>query len=77
MWAQDWTIPEPTQDEYTAAGIYDNALAYSDTAIFFVARSGGEGADLPVSYYGDYNTEGMSGASGMSEYPDDMDPEKH
>ena len=77
MWAQDWTIPEPTQDEYAAAGVYENALAYSDTAIFFVARSGGEGADLPVSYYGDYNTEGMSGASGMSEYPDDMDPEKH
>ena len=77
MWAQDWTIPEPTQDEYAAAGVYENALAYSDTAIFFVARSGGEGADLPVSYYGDYNAEGMSGASGMSEYPDDMDPEKH
>ena len=77
MWAQDWTIPEPTQDEYTAAGVYENALAYSDTAIFFVARSGGEGADLPVSYYGEYSAEGSSGNSGMSEYPDDMDPEKH
>ncbi len=77
MWAQDWTIPEPTQDEYNAAGVYENALAYSDTAIFLIARSGGEGADLPSSYYGEYNAEGMSGASGMSEYPDDMDPEKH
>ena len=77
MWAQDWSIPEPTQEEYEADGIYDNALAYSDTAIFFVARSGGEGADLPTSYYGEYNAEGASGASGMSEYADDMDPEKH
>ena len=77
MWAQDWTIPEPTQAEYEAAKVYDNALAYSNTAIFFVARSGGEGADLPTSYYGEYNTEGRSGASGMSEYADDMDAEKH
>ena len=77
MWAQDWTIPEPTQDEYAAANVYDNALTYSDTAIFFVARSGGEGADLPTSYYGEFSNEGSSGAAGMSEYPDDMDPEKH
>ena len=77
MWSQDWTIPEPTQDEYNAAGIYENALAYSDTAIFFVARYGGEGADLPVSYLGEYSTEGSSGNAGISEYPDDMDAEKH
>ena len=77
MWAQDWTIPEPTQAEYEAANVYDNALTYSDTAIFFVARSGGEGADLPTSYYGEFSNEGSSGAAGMSEYPDDMDPEKH
>ena len=77
MWAQDWTIPEPTQAEYEAAGIYDNAVAFADTAIFFVARSGGEGADLPTSYEGPYNTEGRSGASGMSEYADDMDASKH
>ena len=77
MWSQDWTIPEPTQDEYNAAGIYENALAYSDTAIFFVARSGGEGADLPVSYLGEYSSEGSSGNAGISEYPDDMDAEKH
>ena len=77
MMSQDWTIPEPTQAEYEAAGIYDSALAYSDTAIFFVARCGGEGADLPLSYDGPYNAEGMSGASGMSEYADDLDASKH
>ena len=47
MWGQDWTLPKPTQAEYEAAGIYDNALAYSDTALLVIARSGGEGADIP------------------------------
>ena len=77
MWAQDWTIPEPTQAEYEAAKIYDNAIAFADTAIFFVARSGGEGADLPTSYSGAFNPNGSSGAEGMTEYADDMDASKH
>ena len=64
---QDWTIPEPTQAEYSAAGIYDQAVAFSDTALFFVARSGCEGADLPTSYDGAL----------ISEYADDLDPSKH
>ena len=73
----DWTIPEPTQADYEAAGIYDGALAYSDTAIFYVARNGGESTDLPRSYDGPYNPDGSSGATGMSEYADDLDPNKH
>ena len=76
MWAQDWTIPEPTQAEYDAANIYDNAIAFSDTAIFFVARSGGEGADLPTSYKTPA-TSGQSGLVGDSEYADDLDASKH
>ena len=76
MWAQDWTCPEPTQAEYEAAGIYDQALQYSNIAIFYVARSGGEGADLPTSYDGTWTSEGSSGAVGMSEYADDLDASK-
>lgn len=81
MWGQDWTLPEPTQAEYEAAGIYDNAVAYSDTAIIVIARSGGEGADLPTSYDGEdsFQEGGMFGSSGVrySEYPDDLDASKH
>ena len=81
MWAQDWTIPEPTQADYDAAGIYDSALAFSDTAVFFIARSGGEGADLPTSYGNAVVEEtsmgSMTNMVGHSEYADDLDPSKH
>lgn len=81
MWGQDWTLPEPTQAEYEAAGVYENALAYSDTALLVIARSGGEGADLPTSYAGEdtFQEGGMFGSSGVrySEYADDMDASKH
>ena len=76
MMSQDWTCPEPTQAEYEAAGIYESALAFSDIAVFFVARSGGEGADMPTSYDQGL-TEGSSGMEGESEYPEDLDPSKH
>ena len=83
MWGQDWTIPEPTIEEYEAAGIFDNAKAFSDTALIVIARSGGEGADLPTSL--DPSVEstfaegGMFGSSGvrLSEYADDLDASKH
>ncbi len=79
MLGQDWTVPEPTLDEYGT--LIADAKDYSDTAIFFVARSGGEGADLPSSYDGEdtYSEgEGMFGASGVrySEYEDDLDASK-
>ena len=76
MWSQDWTCPEPTQAEYEAAGIYENALKFSDIAVFFVARSGGEGADMPTTYDQPL-TPGSSGSSGESEYAEDLDPSKH
>ncbi len=37
MMGQDWTIPEPTIDEY--GSLITDAKDYSDTAIFFIARS--------------------------------------
>ncbi len=43
---QDWSLPEPTADSYSQE-LMDNAKAFSDWAIVVIARSGGEGADLP------------------------------
>ena len=47
MWAQDWTLPEPNVSEYSDE-LMANAKDFSDTAMIFIARSGGEGADLPT-----------------------------
>ncbi len=80
MMGQDWTIPEPTIDEY--GDLFTSAKDYSDTAIFFIARSGGEGADLPVNYDGvdTYNFDPNSwfGGTGTrySEQADDLDASK-
>ena len=80
MMGQDWTIPEPTIDEY--GDLFTSAKDYSDTAIFFIARSGGEGADLPAQYDGEdtYNFDPNSffGGTGTrySEQADDLDASK-
>ncbi|SHH55648.1 beta-glucosidase [Butyrivibrio fibrisolvens DSM 3071] len=78
MMGQDWTIPEPTVSEY--GSLITDAKNFSDTAIFFIARSGGEGADLPTSYDGEdtFSEEGMFGASGVrySDQEDDLDASK-
>ena len=46
MWSQDWTLPEPTVDSYSA-DLISGAKNFSDTAIIVFARSGGEHIDLP------------------------------
>ena len=80
MMGQDWTIPEPTIDEY--GDLFTSAKDYSDTAIFFIARSGGEGADLPVNYDGEdtynYDPNSFFGGTGTrySEQADDLDANK-
>ncbi|WP_044933716.1 glycoside hydrolase family 3 protein [Pseudobutyrivibrio sp. LB2011] len=80
MMGQDWTIPEPTVSEY--GSLISDAKDFSDTAIFFIARSGGEGADLPQSYDGEetYSDDGSSffGATGVrySDQKDDLDASK-
>ena len=43
----DWTLPEPTADYYTDE-IMQEAQEFSDTAVVVLARSGGEGQDLPT-----------------------------
>lgn len=82
MWGQDWTIPEPTIEQYNEANILENARNYSDKAIVVIARSGGEGADLPRSL--DPNVEdtfvdgGTFGSKGIrySDQKDDLDADK-
>ncbi len=81
MGGQDWTVPEPTLDEYDAAGIFENAKSFSDTALVVIARSAGENADLPTSITDEDTFEftgGWSGYSGVrySSNPDDIDPSK-
>ena len=45
--SQSWELPEPTAEYYTD-DLMSNALSFSDTAVIVIARSGGEGADLPL-----------------------------
>lgn len=81
MGAQDWTVPEPTIAEYDAKGIFENAKAYSDTAVVVISRSGGENADLPRSIT-DENSLAEGGIFGWtgtrySSNADDVDKSKH
>lgn len=86
MMGQDWTIPELSMDEYEAAGVFDNATAYSDTAMIVIARSGGEGADLPTqldpTFEATFQDDGSGtffSASGLrySEFAEDLGNDKH
>ena len=47
MWNQDWTLPQPGADLYSSE-LINNAKSFSDTAVIFISRVGGEGADLPM-----------------------------
>ena len=86
MMGQDWTVPEATIEQYESAGIFDNAKAFSDTAMIVLSRSGGEGADLPTSLdpnvpdtFNDDGNGTMFSQTGLrfSEYPEDLDASKH
>ncbi|GFP74463.1 glycoside hydrolase family 3 protein [Clostridium fungisolvens] len=80
MNGQDWTIPEPEASFYTADRM-KQAKDFSDTAIIFIARSGGEGADLPTSLDGadTFNEKGsQQGPTGQRfGNKDDLDASKH
>ena len=43
---QDWTLPEVPVKDYSEE-MLENAKDFSDTAVIVLARTGGEGADLP------------------------------
>lgn len=80
MDGQDWTIPEPEASFYTADRM-KQAKDFSDTAIIFISRSGGEGADLPTSMDGQdtFNEKGSAqGPTGQRfGNKDDVDSKKH
>jgi hypothetical protein len=46
MFKADWSLPEPTQDKYSES-LLSGATSFGDTAVVTIARSGGEGFDLP------------------------------
>lgn len=51
----DFTVPEPTMEEYQSAGIFENAKEFSDTALVVIGRSSGEGSDLAMNLSDDNN----------------------
>lgn len=59
MMAQDWTLPEPKVSQYSSQ-MMNHAKSFSDTAMVVIARSGGEGSDLPT------NMGKLPGPAGMS-----------
>ncbi len=67
----DWSLPEPPLDHYTDT-LMDNAKAFSDTAVIVLARSGGEGQDLPSDMgaviKGTYNDPQQTQANGNAGY---------
>jgi beta-glucosidase len=81
MDGQDWSIPEPKPSEFYIDDVMQQAKDFSDVAIIFLARSGGEGADLPRSMDGADTFEpegGPFGATGQKfGYEDDLDASKH
>lgn len=80
MNGQDWTIPEPEASSFYTDERMKQAKEFSDTAIVFIARSGGEGADLPTSMDGTdtFNEKGTQGPTGQRfGNKDDLDAGKH
>lgn len=52
MFGQDWSLPEPPASQYPQS-LMQNAKSFSDQAIVVLARTGGEGADLPTNVKGE------------------------
>ncbi|GAE29557.1 glycoside hydrolase family 3 protein [Alkalihalobacillus hemicellulosilyticus] len=81
MDGQDWSIPEPLASEFYTEERMQQAVEFSDTAVIFIARSGGEGADLPRVMDGPdtFDPDGGSFSATGNRYgfEDDLDPDKH
>lgn len=83
--SQDWTVPEPTMDEYDAADVFESAADFSDTAVVMLSRAGGEGSDLPRSLAAGDGIESKELPDGrvlpvgteFSTNEDDLDVDKH
>lgn len=81
MDGQDWSIPEPLASDFYTEERMQQARDFSDTAVIFIARSGGEGADLPRVMDGEdtFDPDGGSFSATGNRYgfEDDLDPDKH
>ena len=79
MFEADWTIVQPTMEDYDNAGIIEEAKAFSDTALVVLTRSGGEGLDLPNIYSNEckYNKSQMGQDIVYSTQEDDLDSSKN
>lgn len=77
----DWTIPQPIAADFYTEERMKQATEFSDTAVIFITRAGGEGRDLPTVLDGEdtYDPNGSTmGPSGERfGNPDDLDPSKH
>ncbi|QPK80999.1 glycoside hydrolase family 3 C-terminal domain-containing protein [Schaalia sp. ZJ405] len=70
MFQADWSLPEPTKDMYSDS-LISNVTSYSDTAIVTIARSGGEGFDLPQDVNKEVKENGaFSYTNNSKEYAD-------
>lgn len=80
MYIQDWTNPEPRVRNYDRKDIFEEAKAFSNTALVVISRSGGENADLPMSIT-DENSIAQAATTGRgvryTSQRDDVDPSKH
>lgn len=74
----DFTVPEPTFDEYNEAGIFESAKDYSDTALIFIGRASGEGADMAMSMSeeNNYTKDEQGNPIVFSSQEDDLDASK-
>lgn len=74
----DFTVPEPSMDEYEKENIFENAKEYSDTALVVISRSSGEGSDLAMNLSDNNNfTIGENGEPvTFSTQEDDIDETK-
>lgn len=74
----NWTVVQPTMEEYDAANVFEDAKRFSDTALIVITRAGGEGMDLPDVYSTDcaYNKTQMGGDVVYSTQADDIDSSK-
>lgn len=76
----DWFLPEPPVDHYTDQ-LMSGAKEHSDTAVVVLARSGGEGHDLPrdmnAVIHGTYDPRDSCIYENNSPDYDDFDPGEH
>ena len=79
IYIQDWTVTESKLKDMNRKKLFESAAEFSDVALMVLSRSGGEGADLPVSIT-DENTIAQAATLGtgrrFTSQKEDIDPSK-